>query len=38
VVELPNKLVCLLISDPETDKSGAAMSVNVGSFEDPMQR
>jgi insulysin len=30
--------VCLLISDPDADKSGATMSVNVGSLEDPMER
>ncbi|OWB55534.1 hypothetical protein B5S28_g1406 [[Candida] boidinii] len=35
LIELPNKLQCLLISDPITDKSAAALDVNVGSFNDP---
>ena len=32
---LDNKLLCLLIHDPETDKSAAAMNVRVGSVNDP---
>lgn len=32
---LPNSLEVLLISDPETDKCAASMSVDVGSFSDP---
>jgi insulysin len=32
---LSNKLSCLLISDKDTEKSAAAMNVNVGSLEDP---
>ena len=35
VIELPNKLTCLLISDPTTDKSSAAMDVRVGHLSDP---
>ena len=37
VIELPNKLVCLLVSDKDTDKSGAAMDVAVGHFSDPSE-
>jgi insulysin len=33
---LPNKISCLLISDAETEKSAAALNVNVGSLEDPV--
>ena len=29
-LELPNKLKVVLISDPSTDKSGAALDVHVG--------
>jgi len=32
---LPNDMKCLLISDPETDKSAASLDVNVGSALDP---
>ena len=32
---LPNKLSCLLISDKDTEKSAAALNVNVGALEDP---
>jgi len=35
VIELPNKLMCLLISDPTTDKASAAMDVRVGHLSDP---
>ena len=35
VLRLPNQLEALLISDPETDKSSAALDVNVGYFNDP---
>ena len=31
---LPNDMKCLLISDPETDKSAASLDVNVGSALD----
>ena len=34
VIELPNKLEALLVHDPDTDKAGAAVNVNVGSFSD----
>ena len=34
-VVLPNKMKLVLISDPTTDKSGASMIVNVGSYHDP---
>ena len=32
---LPNKLRCLLISDPEADKSAASIDVRVGGSLDP---
>ncbi|GLC45843.1 hypothetical protein PLESTM_001791300 [Pleodorina starrii] len=32
---LPNRLRVLLVSDPTTDKAGAAMDVRVGSLSDP---
>lgn len=35
---LPNELRVLLISDPETDKAAAGMSVQVGSMTDPWER
>lgn len=35
---LPNQLRVLLISDPETDKAAAGMSVQVGSMADPWNR
>lgn len=34
-IVLPNSLQVLLISDPDTDKCAASMSVGVGSFSDP---
>lgn len=34
---LPNHLQVLLISDPDTDKSAAAMDVNAGSADEPRQ-
>jgi len=34
-ISLPNQLSCLLISDKETDRSAASISVGVGSLEDP---
>jgi insulysin len=34
IVTLPNQLEVLLIHDPKTDKSSAALDVNVGSFSD----
>lgn len=37
IVELPNKLQALLIHDPTTDKSAAALDVNAGAFSDPPQ-
>lgn len=36
-ITLPNKLEALLISDPQTDKSAAALDVRVGSLFDPPQ-
>lgn len=33
--ELKNKMKCVVVSDPETHDSAAAMSVKCGSFEDP---
>jgi len=37
IIELPNKLSCLLISDPTTDKAAAAMDVRVGHLSDPVE-
>lgn len=37
LVSLNNNLKALLIHDPDTDKSAAALDVNVGSFADPTQ-
>ncbi|KAL5708137.1 insulysin [Ranunculus cassubicifolius] len=34
-IVLPNSLQVLLISDPETDKAAASMSVSVGSYSEP---
>ena len=34
VIRLPNKLEALLVHDPDTDKAGAAVNVNVGNFSD----
>ncbi|KAK2166410.1 hypothetical protein LSH36_39g02054 [Paralvinella palmiformis] len=36
-IELTNGMKVLLISDPTTDKSSAAMDVNIGSMSDPWQ-
>ncbi|ODV83849.1 hypothetical protein CANARDRAFT_9139 [[Candida] arabinofermentans NRRL YB-2248] len=35
LIQLENDLTALLISDPTTDKSAAALDVNVGAFHDP---
>ena len=35
-IRLPNRLEALLVSDPETDKSAAALDVNVGHLSDPV--
>lgn len=37
-ITLDNGLSVLLISDPETDKAAASLSVNVGSFDNPPDR
>lgn len=37
-LELPNHLRVLLISAPNTDKASAALDVNVGSRQDPLDR
>ena len=34
-IELPNGLRCVLASDSSTEKSSAALDVNVGHFSDP---
>ncbi|KAF8460600.1 Metalloenzyme, LuxS/M16 peptidase-like protein [Kalaharituber pfeilii] len=34
VIQLPNKLEALLVSDKDTDKASASLSVHVGSFSD----
>lgn len=35
IIKLNNQLTALLINDPTTDKSAAALDVNVGSYNDP---
>jgi secreted Zn-dependent insulinase-like peptidase len=30
-------MTCIIISDPEAKKSSAALSVGVGSFQDPIE-
>lgn len=35
-IELPNKLECLIISDCDAEKASTALSVGVGSFQDPI--
>lgn len=37
VIELPNKLVAMMIQDDEADKSGASLDVGVGSSLDPKE-
>jgi len=37
-LELPNKLRIVLVSDPETEKAAAALSVYRGSFHEPTDR
>ncbi|HEY3697751.1 MAG TPA: insulinase family protein, partial [Spongiibacteraceae bacterium] len=37
-LQLPNQLRVLLISAPDTDKAAAALDVNIGSRQDPLQR
>ncbi len=37
-IRLDNGLEALLISDPETPSSGAALAVSVGSWDDPLER
>lgn len=34
-IQLPNDLKALIIQDPTTDKSAAALDVNIGAFSDP---
>jgi len=36
-ITLKNGLECLLISDPDAQKSAAALSVGIGSFLDPLE-
>jgi secreted Zn-dependent insulinase-like peptidase len=36
-LSLKNDLECLIISDKDAQKSAAALSVNVGSFMDPIE-
>ena len=36
-LQLNNGLKAIIISDPKTDKSGAVLAVNVGSWEDPIE-
>jgi insulysin len=35
LITLPNKMRCLLITDPEADKAAAAVDVHVGAALDP---
>lgn len=35
-LKLGNNLECLLISDRDAQKSAAALSINIGSFADPI--
>ena len=35
LISLPNKMRCLLISDPEADKAAAAVDVHIGAANDP---
>lgn len=35
LVELPNQLQALLVSDPTTDKAAASMDVGIGFYSDP---
>ena len=37
LIELPNKMKCLLVSDMEADKAAAAIDVHVGSALDPRE-
>ena len=37
-IVLDNKMRCILISDPETEKSAACMNITVGALEDPWER
>lgn len=34
-IKLANEMKCVIISDPETEKSAAVMNVASGSLEDP---
>lgn len=36
-IKLKNEIECLIISDQEAKKSSAAMSVGVGSLQDPIE-
>lgn len=36
-IQLPNGLKAILISDPTTDKAGAALDVHVGHLSDPWE-
>ena len=38
VIELPNHLRAVLVSDPTTDQAAASVDVNVGAFNDPSGR
>lgn len=37
-LKLSNGIKVLLISDPDTDKAAASLNVNVGSFQNPLER
>lgn len=38
IIQLPNNLQALLVSDPSTDKAAASLSVGVGHLSDPDDR
>ena len=37
IIELENQLQCIVVSDPDTKKSSASLSVGVGSLQDPVE-
>jgi len=37
-IELENKLICLLVSDPECDIAGVSVNVGVGNLKSPVER
>lgn len=37
IIQLENGLECIIISDPDTKKASASLSVGVGSLQDPVE-